>query len=240
MQRGLEVGAVDTARAGGQRLVFVVQLHLFEGARQAHGEIDVTPLRPLVHAAPAGERAFVDHAQLRIADPGRNFRLVLHAVAQIEQHMRRLALGEVIAVQASPRGGGQFGMHAAVLEAHAVVTGRCGFVGMVVARAVAGIRVIERARYQFDLAGGGHQQEIQHVADAGTGQMRMREAHDRAVGLVISRARIPHRVVGIRLSCTMPNGNVAPGKVWPWPPVPMKTSTCLVRSARVRASAGSA
>ncbi len=62
MQRGLEVRAVDATRAGGQRLVLVVQLHLFEGPRQAHGEIDVAALRPLVHAAPAGERAFVDHA----------------------------------------------------------------------------------------------------------------------------------------------------------------------------------
>ncbi len=119
-------------------------------------------------------------------------------MAQVEQHVRGLALGEVITVQAGSRGGGKFGVHAAVLEAHAVVTGRCGFVGMVVARAVAGVRIVERAGHQFDLAGGGHQQEIQHVADAGAGQMRVREAHDRAVGLVIAGARIPHRVIGVR------------------------------------------
>src|SRR5688572_6142318 len=38
----------------------------------------------------------------------------------------------------------------------------------------------------------------------------------------------------------MPNGRVAPGKVWPWPPVPMNTSTWRVRSACTRASAGKA
>lgn len=169
MQCGLEMHAIGAAQPGGEGLVFVVQLYLFERARQPHGEVDIAALGPLIDTATAGDGLCVDHAQLRIAHAGGDAGFVLHAMAQVQQHMRGLALGEVVPVQAGARGGGEFGMHAAVLEPHAVVARRGRFIRMIVARAIAGVGIIQRAGHQLDLAGGWHQQHIEHVANAGAG-----------------------------------------------------------------------
>ncbi len=66
------------------------------------------------------------------------------------------------------------------------------------ARMVVLVRQSATARLQQHGALRGHHQHVEHVAGAGAAQMRVREAHDRTIGLVIARTSVPSKIVGIR------------------------------------------
>jgi hypothetical protein len=69
--------------------------------------------------------------------------------------------------------------------------------GAIVARVVVLVGQATRAGIEQHRALRRHHQHVQHVGAAGAGKMRVREAHDRAVGLVIARARVPAVIVGV-------------------------------------------
>ncbi len=102
--------------------------------------------------------------------------------------------GEGVAVVAGPLRHGQFGADTA-FERDAVVTGFGMFGGE--ALAVAGVGVVERSGEQLHGAARGDDEHVEHVADAGARQMRVAEAHDRRVGAVIARTRVPALDVGV-------------------------------------------
>ena len=71
-------------------------------------------------------------------------------------------------------------------------------VGIALAGAVAFAGILTGSRKELRGPGAGHQEEVEHVGGTSSTEMRVAEAHDRTVGVVISGAPVPAVVVGIR------------------------------------------
>ena len=97
-------------------------------------------------------------------------------------------------LDAGSLGHGQLRAHAR-FQRHAVIA-RLGMFGGE-ALAIPRIGIGERARSQLDLTARRHHQHVEHVTDPGARQMRMAEPHDRRVGAVIARTRIPALDIGV-------------------------------------------
>src|SRR5207237_8613864 len=77
--------------------------------------------------------------------------------------------------------------------------------------------MVARAGDDLRWAGSGHQQEIEHVSNAGATQVRVAETHNGVVGVVVSRAPVPAFVVRIRAELHCPERN---SRSWVGVPVP--------------------
>ncbi len=193
-ERDLELVSLDRTRAGRLgRVVVAEELDAIGFPGKLHGEMDVSSFRPAEYLSTAGQRAIRIHSQRRALDADRLLRRLLLAVREVDQDVRR-ALGEVVAMEPGARRYRQFGKDAG-LEPHAIIAG----FGMLVriTLAIAGVGIFRRAGDELERPGCRHDQHIEHVADAGSGEMGVRKAHDRPIGLVIARAAVPSGIVGV-------------------------------------------
>jgi hypothetical protein len=97
-----------------------------------------------------------------------------------------LAGAELVAVQADALARGQFDVDVMVFQAHGVVAGFGLFLVVREARAVARERSLGVARLQLGLAAVRHQEHVAQVRVAATREVRVREAQDRAVAVVVA------------------------------------------------------
>ena len=111
--------------------------------------------------------------------------------------MAARVLAEAVAMQTSALGGGELDADIAIAQRDAVVAGLGGLVLMRERRAPAQLRIAGRSGLPPHLADAGHHQHVQQVTDAGAAEVRVGEAHDRAVLVVVARAGVPVRVVGV-------------------------------------------
>src|SRR5258705_9577597 len=66
------------------------------------------------------------------------------------------------------------------------------------ARTIPLVRILTRARNRLDGPSPRHNEKVEHIADAGTAQVGVAEAHDRAIRVVVSRAPVPFLIKGVR------------------------------------------
>ena len=192
---GLEVSARDLAQPG---LLLALDREPGRGERlrEARGEVDVAVLRPAVDLTAADDRPVVEEADLRTEDA-----VAAVHVHEVEDHVRRVGLRERVAVDGDALGRGQLDADAAVGEPHGVVAGRRLLLGVREARAVAALGLLARAGLEGERADRGHQEDVEHVADAGAGEVRLAEAGDRGVAAVIARAPVP--ALGVRVGARL-------------------------------------
>ncbi|MNM93889.1 hypothetical protein D3C81_1062770 [compost metagenome] len=165
-------------------LLGVVQLMAAERLREAHGEMQLATGRPATRFTEAGDRAIGAHPHARPQDLAR---VVIHAGAQVQHHMRRLAGRESVAMHANTRARGEFGADVGVIQRDGVIAGLRTLGGMAETRGVTAQRLIRIAALQLQLAGGRHQQQVAQVRMTGAGKVRMREPDDGAVVMAIPR-----------------------------------------------------
>lgn len=161
----------------------VMQLRGSERTREAHGEIQLPAGRPAACFAKAGHRAIAAHPQPR---PLHLAGVVVQAGAQVDEHMRRRAFRELIAMHAHARAGGEFGADVAVFQGHCVIAGLRLFAGVVELRGIAAARLAGVPAFELDVAGLRHQQDVAQIRMPGTGKMRVREPDDGGVAMPIA------------------------------------------------------
>ena len=167
----------------GDVLLGVVQLLALDGPREAQGEIQLPSRGPATGLAEAGDGAVRSQSQPR---PQYLARIVVQAGAQIDQHVRGLAARKAVAVHADPRGGGELGAHAVVIEGDGVIAGLRGLVVVAETRGVAAAGLVGIATLPFHLAADRHQQHVAEIRMAGAGEVGVREADDGAVVMPIA------------------------------------------------------
>ena len=168
----------------GNVLLGVVQLVTREGSGEAHGEVQLPARRPAARFAKARDRAIRPHAQPR---PRNLAGVVVHAGAQVQHDVARLACGKGVAVHAYARAGGELGAYLVVVQGDGVVAGLGRLGGVAEARGVSAAGLVGIAPFQLQFAGGGHQQQIAEIGMAGAGEVGVGEADDRGVVVAITR-----------------------------------------------------
>ena len=118
-------------------------------------------------------------------------------VVQIDQDVRLLAGRKGVAMHAHALGRGQFRADLGRVQRDGVVAGRHDLGRVAKTRAVASLRVLARARLQLGLTHAGCHQKVEQVCRAGAAQVRVAEAHDRRVCVVVAGTPIPALVIGI-------------------------------------------
>ena len=113
------------------------------------------------------------------------------AVLQVEDQVRVVRGRESVAVEAHAGGGGHFRRDAVALQGDAVVAGFADFPGAVRIGPGAGLRVVLRAAGGRGGAGRRHHRDVEQVADAGAAEVRVAEADDGAVAVVVAGAPVP-------------------------------------------------
>ena len=108
-------------------------------------------------------------------------------------------------------GRAQFRPDVVVAKNDRVITRFCNFVGVAELGSVTFFRMVTRAGDDLRWAGSGHQQEIEHVSNAGATQVRVAKTHDRIVGVVVSRGPVPTFVVRIRAKLHRAEGHRGTG-----------------------------
>ena len=152
-------------------------------------EVDVLPARPAAGLAPAAYGPSVRGdapAVQRVAVP------------QVQGDLRPFPRGEAVFVHPHAPAGGQAGEHPGTVQEHLVVT-RGGLFP----------RVREGGRLRA-----GHQQDVAEVVAAGAGQVRVREAVDDAVAVVVAAAAVPVACLGagVRAQLHHPEGRDGAGE----------------------------
>ncbi len=178
------------AREGEHGLASPVQEFAAGGRGEVHPEIDVLPVRPAGGLAPAAHG---------VAPLGGDAPVVQHVpVGQVEGDLRAGPGGEGVFVPADAPAGGQPDLHLRVLQEDFVVAG-------------GGL---------FPLVGEGRrpgareQQDVAEVVAAGTAQVRMAEAVDDMVAVVIAAAAVPVARLGARVGTELhhPEGRDGAGE----------------------------
>ena len=155
---------------------------------KAHGEAELPVGRPSARLAAAGDRAIVPLAQ---RGPQHLARIVVERGAQIEHQMRGLVLREGIAMHADARSRRHLGAYAIILQGHGIIAGGRALAGMVEAGAVAGCRIAGAAGPErHDIAADRHHRKVGEVRMTGARKMRVAEALDRAVLIMIAGGMI--------------------------------------------------
>ena len=102
--------------------------------------------------------------------------------------MRDLAGGEGVAMRADAGAGSQFGADVRVGQRHRIIARMRDLAPVVEARAVAGARLLRVAGFErHRVARHGHDEKVAEVAVPRTREMRVREALDRRVAILVAR-----------------------------------------------------
>ena len=113
------------------------------------------------------------------------------AVLQVEDQVRVVRGRESVAVEAHAGGRGHFRRDAVALQGDAVVAGLADFLGAVCVGPGAGLRVVLRAAGGRGGTGRRHHRDVEQVADAGAAEVRMAEADNGAVAVMVAGAPVP-------------------------------------------------
>ena len=157
-----------------------------ERSREFGGEIDPLVLGPARGVSPALDAAVADRL-----DAGVGRLVPATSVFEVDDDGGILGRRERIAVQPHARGGGHFGQNAVAGQRYGVVAGPGDL-----ARAV-GIGPETRRRGGLlpagigHLARDGHDRDVEQVADAGAGEVGVRESDHGRIALVVARAPVP-------------------------------------------------
>ena len=188
------VVAVD-GLAGASALAVVVRV-LRDG--EFHGRLgefgpeeDLLVLGPSRREAVSAEGLHVAGVVLDDLEAGVGDVIPAAAVLQVEDEVRVVRGREGIAVEAHTGGGGHFRRDAVALQGDAVVAGFADFLGAVRVGPGAGLRVVLRAAGGRGRAGRRHHRNVEQVADAGAAEVRMAEADDGAVAVMVAGAPVP-------------------------------------------------
>ena len=111
--------------------------------------------------------------------------------------MTSLVDGKRVAVNAGAFGSAEFGADVVVPKKNGIISRLGHLVGMIEAGAIALFGLLARSGNDSRFARARHQQHIEHVSDTGAAQVRVTEAHDRAVGMMVARTPIPTVVVRV-------------------------------------------
>ena len=156
-----------------------------EGRGELDGEVHRAVRRPAPRLAVPGHRRLVLHAQLR---PEHLAVVVVDAADEIEDHVRGAAALEGVAVDADAGGGGQLGRDAVVLQDDGVVAGLGRLVVVRETGSIPGVRIVLGPRIQLQRARRRHQQHVAEVRVPRAAEVRVGEAEDRCVAVLVARA----------------------------------------------------
>ncbi len=196
----------DRRRLRFDRLARLLVADRLRGFRELGHEVDLLILRPARRVTPAGEtRLVVREEEARIGGL-----VPAAAVLEVEDHGGIIGRRERVAVHADARGGGELGRDAVAGQRHGVVAGLRDLLRAVGIGPQARCRILLRAAGADDIARDGHHRDVEQVADARTAQVRVREADDRRVALVVARAPVPRLGNARRTYLHHAEGHVGP------------------------------
>ena len=188
------VVAVD-GLAGASALAVVVRV-LRDG--EFHGRLgefgpeeDLLVLGPSRREAVSAEGLHVAGVVLDDLEAGVGDVIPAAAVLQVEDEVRVVRGREGIAVEAHTGGGGHFRRDAVALQGNAVIAGFADFLRAVRIGPGAGLRVFLRSAGGRGGAGRRHHRDVEQVADACAAEVRMAEADDGPVAVVVAGAPVP-------------------------------------------------
>ena len=176
-----------------QPLLVLLEAKGLERLGKLHYEINGAPPAPaLGNPRPADRGAILDV-------DGRFDRVVADAMDQVQDDVSVVSGREGIFVEAAPDCRREFRGNLRVLQQHAVIARHRQLIGMGEPRSIA---LARGAGFELDLADRGHQQHVTQAAAAGSGQMRVAESANGAVGIMIAGAPIPalDRRIGAELN----------------------------------------
>jgi hypothetical protein len=132
-------------------------------------------------------------------------------MVEVDDEVAGIARRKGVLMDAGAFGGGELGLDAVIAKQDGVVARSGGFILVGEAGPVAGGGIIARAGVELVGPGAGHEEDIEHVADAGTAQVGVAKAHDGGVGIVIAGAPVPTFVVSIGTELHHPEGDAGSG-----------------------------
>ena len=160
--------------------------------REFHREIgEIRPGPSVRNPVPRDQRR-THHADFR---PQCLAVIIVDAVVEIQDHMAFLPFWIRIPVHADALGGRQFHLDAGIRQRDLVMAGACRFGFVAETLPIAGIRVLGRSGDELDFSRPGHEQDVAQVRMPGPAEVRVTEAHDRAVAILVAGAVL----IGTRL-----------------------------------------
>ena len=181
-------GVADFA-AGVQLAPF--EFHLGDGAVEGGPEEDLLVSGPAAGVAVAAEGNYVSAVVFHQLYVGVIDGVPASAVLQIQQDGGVFDLREGIAVHAHAGGGRHFGRNVVTLQGDTVVAGLGNFLGAVCIAPGAAFGILFRSAGGRGGANHGHHGDVKQVSDAGAGKVRVAEADDRVVRVVVAGAPVP-------------------------------------------------
>ena len=139
--------------------------------------------RPAAGDAVARDQSVVHHPHL---GPERLAVVIVDAVLEVDNDMSVSSLREGVTMNADPLGGRHLRADAIVRQCHGIVSGHACFAVVAEAAAIPSVRIRRRAGIQPDRAGPGHHEDVTEVGMAGAAEMRMAEAYDGRVAVLVS------------------------------------------------------
>ncbi len=118
-------------------------------------------------------------------------------------------------MHSNPTRGSKFDTNTIFVEMDRVESGGGFFGFMTESGTIAGLSVGDGSRSQLDPAKRRHKQDVPIIGNAGAAQVCVTEAKDRAVGIMISTARVPSLDACIRTQLDHPERERGAGKGMP-------------------------
>ena len=134
-----------------------------------------------------------------------------HSVDQVDENLSFADTGEAVLMHAGMGRGGKGHVHSPFRKIHRVKAGQSQLI--VVRERKRGNHVL--SVHLLDLAYGGGEEEVAQVGAAGTAQMRVREAQDGVVAIVVAAAGIPVFRTGVRAQLDQAVGRGGSGEGMP-------------------------
>ena len=162
-------------------------------ARNLHREVDAAPLGPAERPAAADQDAVGLDLDPAVVDQRPLAGAAVAVVAEVDQQVAG-AGGEAVPLPPDACFRAEFGPDA-VAQGAGIIAGLGGF--LLVGLAIAFAGAVGCTGEELDRSARGDDQHVHHVGDAGARQMRVREAHDRRVAVMVARAVRPVLGIGV-------------------------------------------
>ena len=181
------ITGVDQGHLGIDQLTRLQVANRFGRFRELGREVDLLVFGPARRVAPAPDACAV----LREAESRLGGLVPAAAVFEVEDHGSLLRGGEGVAVESDARRGGHLGLDAVAGQGHRVVARTHDLLRAVGIGPHARRGVLLHSAGTGHLAYDGHDRDVEQVADARSGEMRVREADHCGIGDVVARAPVP-------------------------------------------------
>ncbi len=165
-------------------VVFFVAI-VFKLFAKSHRKINGAGARPAVGLAIAGDQRIVFDAH---ESPHIFSFIIINAMPQVEDDVCLVGFRESVAIESHPRGGGKLSLHLIVVEQNTVKCRFCYFVQVRKPASVARLRIGFGAGTELQRAHGRHHQQVAQVGMTRTTEMRVAEADDGGIVVLVAGA----------------------------------------------------